>query len=354
LNWVTRSYEKGDEERIPSFLAAVLGKRHSSQYWSWLHWQNPAGYSLIRLAECGQEPVAHVAGIPVRMNAGQEFGGFFVVDAATSPQYRRQGVMKMLMDELGKAAAARGLAIGYGLVDMRKPMQQTAVRLFGAQARAERMKDLVLVLDLRKVLRKRHTPPALSKLGALLLQVTHKPKKVQHPGQVEIEQISTFDESFDELWNKVSLLLKKALVIKRSRAHLCWRYSLHPENNYLTWVARENEAVIGYVVARHQRTKDFHTGLIADIFGLGDRRDALVALVSNVVDYFEQQNVELVRCQLSDDHPYIGILEDAGFVALPSNLGVQFAVTLPTPCIAQDWAPTKGNHMIAWSDTDNV
>lgn len=75
-------------------------------------------------------------------------------------------------------------------------------------------------------------------------------------------------------------------AIKRSRAHLGWMYYLHPENSYLMWVARENDTVIGYAVARHQHTEDLHVGLIADIFGFSDRRDVLVALVSNVVSYF--------------------------------------------------------------------
>ena len=346
MDWTTRGYQDGDELQILNLIGTVWPPSQSFEYWSWLHRENPSGYSIVRVAECENEIVAHNAAIPMVMKMGEEYMGYLGVRAVTHPHYRRQGVMKRLSSEIYREIAARGPAVCYAPTEAR-PMLRIGPYISRGPAR--RMKDFLLVLNLNRILNRKDLG-LLPKLGAVVLRTTHQGKILQPPDQVEIEQISEFDESFDELWNAVSSSLGKRLVVKRSRAYLSWRYSLRPEHKYLSWVARENDLLIGYVTARHFRTEDSHRGIIADIFGFDHRRDAMAALVSKVVQYFEEQDAELVRCQLSDGHPCTRVLADAGFVARPSRQWLVLGVVSPPVGVDQAWLLRRENHMITWGD----
>jgi len=292
------------------------------------------------------------------MMMGEEYVGCLGMNAATHPHHRGKGMMKRLQKELAGEAAARGLAVAYGIVEITGPMMRANLAVTGGSKRVgpRRMRSFLLVLNLRRILARRDLAWVPDKLGAIGLRATHKAKGLPPPGRVEIEQVSEFDESFDELWNAVSSSLDKALVIKRSRAYLNWRYSLHPEYKYLTWVARENDILLGYVIGRHDRGEDSHRGIIADIFGFHHRRDVMGALASSVVQHFEERDAELVRCQLSDGHPCTKVLEDIGFVARSSKRWLDFYVVSPAVGVDQAWLPRGENHMITWGDAhaDNL
>jgi len=269
----------------------VWEERYTLQYWNWLYRENPARCSLIRVAESEHKIIAHVAGIPLMMKTDKEFAGYLGIQGATHPDYRGRGIMKALGNELVQEAEMRGLGLGLGIARVGRQMERVGMHILGSRVRATRMKDFFLVLNLERMFR-RTDADVKSKAGALFLRLTHKLRKVEPPGQIEIKQMSGFDQSFDKLWSTASSSLS-LFAIKRSADYLRWRYALHPESEYLTWVAKENDALLGYVVAKHERSKDSHTGLIADIFGLVQRRDALEALVSNVASYL---NKRMLKC----------------------------------------------------------
>jgi hypothetical protein len=278
------------------------------------------------------------------MKIAEECVGLLGMHAVVHPDHRRKGMARRLAGEFVAEGAARGLAVVYGLAE-----DHMRAGVSGVPTPKRRMKDLLLVLNLRRMLSRKGLA-LLPKLGAVLLRTAHGAKMLPPPEGVRIEQISEFDESFDDLWIAVSSSLGKKLLVKRSRAYLTWRYSRCPESEYLTWVAREDDALLGYVVARHDRTEDSHRGLIADIFGFDHRRDAMGALVSSVVQYLGEQGVELVRSHLSDGHPFTGVLEDVGFVARPSKQWLSLHVLSPAAGVDQAWLLRKENHMIAWGD----
>lgn len=349
MSWVTRGYEKGDEERILDLLTAVWGERHTVEYWNWLYRENPDHYSIMRIAEWEDKPVAFVAVLPVTMKTSKEFTGYLGLHAATHPDHRGKGMMNALVKELFAEAAARGLAVGYYVTELGSPIEKVGMRAQGAQMLAGPMRDFFLILNLQATLKRSDLGP-VSKLGAVVLRMTHRARKFRFSNGVTVEQVAGFDGSFDELWNEVALSLGKALVIKRSANYLTWRYSLDPENKYITWVAKHDDKLLGYLVARHDHAEDSHRALIADIFGFSQRKDALRALVSNVVQYFREQNAELVRCQLSDGHPFTGILEDVGFASRPAGRSLGLTVLLPTAGVDQASLLRRENHMVTWGD----
>ena len=73
-------------------------------------------------------------------------------------------------------------------------------------------------------------------------------------------------------------------------------------------------------------------------------------MLSRVVQYLEKQDAELVRSQLSDGHPLAGTLEDAGFVARPSESWLSLSVASAAVGVNQAWLLRRENHMITRGD----
>lgn len=351
MSYTTRAYREGDEKQLPKLSRAVWGEWRSPDYWNWLYRENPEHFSIIRVAENGNELVAQIAAVPMMMRAGNEFLGCLGIDAVTLPKHRGQGIMKRLMQEAAAETVSRGISVGFGIEELGQPMERVSKRALKAEIRTTSMRDFILVLNPIALLKRRGIN-LTSRLGAILLGMTHKRRELSPPDNVLVKQVFEFDEFFDELWKTVAPSLGRTLVIKKSSEYLKWRYGNHPENKYMIWTATENGIPVGYAVARLEQTEESNRGLVADVFGSYQKREALGALVASAAKYFDDQEAELVRSQFSDGHACASILGSVGFVSRATNAGLHFNVGLPNAAVDEAWLSRKENSMIAWGDYD--
>jgi GNAT superfamily N-acetyltransferase len=350
LSYVTRSVREGDEKQIHRLLRDVWGEWRSPDYLNWLYRENPEGYSVVRVAEHEDKVVAHFMAIPLMMKAEAEFAGYLGHEAVTLTQHRRKGIMKVLLSELIEETAAHGLYVGYGVTDVGKGFERLTQSTLGSRARGGQINEFLLITNLKRVLG-RHNLSLRRKLVALGLGATLKARRLPSPASVAIHMTPGFDESFETLWKNVSSL-SRSFIVKKSKTFLSWRYTRHPENEYLIWTATENDLPIGYVVGRLERVEDSYEGFVQDVFGDHQRRNAMAALVSTAVWHLAEQGADLVRCRLSEGHPCAPILEKVGFFSVVSAACLQFSVASQTTGVDQAFLIRKGNHMIAWGDYD--
>jgi GNAT superfamily N-acetyltransferase len=346
MNWNTRAFVSEDKPAIIELLRRVWGWNHGPDFWDWLHKQNPAGYSIIFIAESGREIVGHVTGIPLQMKIEDEFAGYIGLSGVTHPDYRNQGIMRALLDQLVAEAAKKGLALGYAVTLMREPMQRVVRRVGATDTRASPMPSYYAILNLRRALRERELLSSCG-IGALLNPMKHRKKRIDASSNLDIKELRGFDDSFDRLWSVVSKDYK-SLIVKRSSDYLTWRYSHHPEQKYQVWGVREDGELAGFVVTRHDFRDGLHAGFIADMFGR--RLDIMSALVAHVVDYFEGQGASYVKCELSSGHPYGELLKRFGFACCRSGNGLQFRIALPSAGVDQSWLVKRGHHVMTWGD----
>jgi GNAT superfamily N-acetyltransferase len=350
LSYVTRNVREGDEKQIHRLLRDVWGEWRSPGYLNWLYRENPEGYSVVRVAEHEDKVVAHIMAIPLMMKAEAEFAGYLAHEAVTLPQHRRKGIMKGLLSELIKEAAAQGLPVGFGVTEVGKGGERMTESTVGTRARGGQINEFILITNLKRVLGRRDLA-LRRKLVALGLGATLRARKLPTPARVAIHMTSQFDESFEMLWKNVSSLSRR-FIVRKSKTFLGWRYGRHPENEYLIWTATENDLPVGYVVGRLERVEDSYEGFVTDVFGDYQRRNAMEALVSTAVWHLTDQGAELVRCRFSEGHPCTPILGRAGFFGRVSAARLQFNVAPQSIGVDQAFLVRKGNHMIAWGDYD--
>lgn len=87
-------------------------------YLDWTYNANPNGLVVAVNAWDGDEVIAHFSGtpMPVRLN-GVEERGLLVQHLATSPRFRRRGLLKVLGEEMLDAGRARGFAFAMGVAN---------------------------------------------------------------------------------------------------------------------------------------------------------------------------------------------------------------------------------------------
>jgi len=116
-HYSVRRYRENDGPRMLALLesaygrwpAAGIGARESPlEYLRWKHLTNPAGASMLTLAEAGGELIAVRAYMEWPLeHAGETVPGRQAVDLATNPAFRRQGInsalIKQVMESYGGA-----------------------------------------------------------------------------------------------------------------------------------------------------------------------------------------------------------------------------------------------------------
>jgi hypothetical protein len=116
------------------------------------------------------------------------------------------------------------------------------------------------------------------------------------PG-VTISEASSFDESADRLFDEVSG--DDTAMVVRDRRYLNWRYAEKPVD-YRIYVARDGDALVGYVVAR---TIEFEAGrkygYLVDIMARNGRLMRL--LLGRAMQYFAEEGVDLVSTWVMKD-----------------------------------------------------
>ena len=117
--WSVRTYRYGDMKKIKDLHYTVRPLKTSEEdwiaWWKWQHEQNPAGPPIIFLADAdgilaGQYEI-------VRMNLrynGRETMGFHSQDTMTHPDFRRQGIFRILADRAYKQGAEEGGVFVFG------------------------------------------------------------------------------------------------------------------------------------------------------------------------------------------------------------------------------------------------
>ena len=116
-------------------------------------------------------------------------------------------------------------------------------------------------------------------------------------GKLKVEKLEDFDESFDELFEKISSQVP--CMVEKDSAFLRWRYGPgSPQYPVAILGVKEGESLLGYTVLG-VTIPGFFDGLrdayILDFVTLPGRHDVARALLPEVVRFFRRAGVPLVR-----------------------------------------------------------
>jgi hypothetical protein len=130
---------------------------------------------------------------------------------------------------------------------------------------------------------------------------------------LEVDELNVFDESFDELFEKVAAVVP--CVPEKDSAFLRWRYGPgSPQHPVKVLGVRNGRGLLGYAVL-----KIFHTGedgFILDLMTLPGYREVARALLRESVRYFRSEGAHIIRYRFLGPLPTLpspGDLKRLGF-----------------------------------------
>jgi GNAT superfamily N-acetyltransferase len=244
------------------------------------------------------------------------------LDAAVLPEYRRQGVYSELVsDNTARRAAFPGTVHVGGTEEVVLALRAIRARRTRARSTRRRLEEpvelLIKALDTARVAgaagggwRAAIARNAALRASALVNRITSLFFRGPTRGSVdwEIEDATSADRRFDDLWQAVAPALQVCVV--RDSEYLNWRYFDPRAGRYRVRAGVREGAVLGYCVIASVNGYAF----IADLLTLPGRRDVAASLVNDAVRLSRAEGFPAIECWLARGHPNYGVFRRHGFV----------------------------------------
>lgn len=350
--WSIRACREGDEEGIFELWKEVYpGKEYDRdgwmRSWQWRFKDNPAGDSIIWVADHDGRIVGQRASIPVRMKVGSEvIASCHSADTMTHPDYQRQGISGALGKKIDAEAEKNGIAIVYGFPT--KINRLVGIKKLNRFDFAT-LQILVKPLNWGNVLKMRIKNKFLSKLGAiggnLLIILFYRAKRAPIVEGLTISQVSSFDERINEFWDRVSN--QHQIMLVRDRDYLNWRYVAATDMDYTIYVAEKAGQIYGYLVLGYEQRVQVRVGVIFDI--LAQSAQTAQCLVWRAVEHCRQERVDFVQFDMVANKTYFRAFRKNGFISLPFMKDLFFG-TLLSPNISKEFLANSQNWFVQLGD----
>jgi glycosyltransferase involved in cell wall biosynthesis len=346
--WSIRQYQDGDETQIRELRAITLSGEKTSQWWKWQYLENPDGPAIIILAEAHQKIVGHRAIIPVRMKIGNETCmGSYGLDAMTHPDYQRQGIYVSIGKLIYESLIKNGIGIVYGTPNNNAyPIAIKYLQWFDIC----NVPVMVKIIDWGIILKKHLGIPRFmgKPLGKAFEFIFKKTRHFKSP-DIEVQQITAFDERMDKFWLKASTI--KQTMVVRDMIYLNWRYVYKPDKNYKIYIASRMNEIVGYMVVSLDKKVDL-SGIIVDLLLLPGEEPASGLLIGEALKYFKKEKATFVKCLMLRQAPYFKILKKMGFMVFKS--AIRLCARINDPNISKEQNKNPSNWYYTYGDGDTI
>ena len=314
-----RDFRAGDEQQIVDVVRASFGGFYPSEkpvdecaYVSWFAEPHETHSGSIVVAEVDSRIISFtaqihseilVAGRPVPGTAGG-------IATGTHPDFEGRGIFRGLnlwrtstLDQRLDAAVERSR------------MARRASR--SPVAAPHRMDVCVRVLKPRLAASQSSSPRPLKALGfsALALWGRARAALPQRSGEFSISTLPAFDDRAARFVEQASASWD--FIPVRPAEYLNWRYCDPRAGLFTVRSAEEDGVILGYAVSHRIGIR----GHIVDMLALPGRLDVVRALIDDATALLGSAGAAVVECWMLRQHPYAGVLRQAGFVRLPRASG---------------------------------
>jgi hypothetical protein len=263
-------------------------------------------------------------------------------DLVIHPDYRGRGLARRI---IGRAMADHPMWFVW-----LNEISHRAVTPLSA-SRSTRVVPLVKPLDFGQILQKVTGIRSLHHWGGLLAtgvrHLTRPLRRQSTPAGVTITQVTTFDQRFDALWQRVCR--DYPVLVVRDQLYLNWRFVCRPDAEYTLLVATRGSELAGYMVLRSAERDGVSWGYLVDFLVEGRSSSLLVLLVEEAVECLRRERVAAISC-LATALSYRRTLYRQGFYSWRWGRQGYFRpdVELPDPTLqvfrdAREWFLTMGD-----------
>ena len=352
--WRVRPFRDGDEKEIFELYKIVYSARQYDpekwlKWWQWKYKCNPAGKSIIWLAEDKGKIVGQYAIIPVFIKIDSDIvTGAQSVDTMTHPDYRHQGIFETLAKAVYKEATTKDINIIYGFPNefsypgFIKKLDWDVMPY---------MQIMVKPFNWRNILKRKienELPRIPLALGAGLIfnkifLRTQKPPNIEG---LTITRITSFEKRFDEFW--LSVCDHSKIMVVRKRDYLNWRYST-PDTNYSIFVAEKDLKICGYAVLQQKIRVGVNTSTIFDL--MAQTEDIMHCLISRTIEESQKESDMVFYSAITNDI-YYRIFKRNGFIPLIFIKSGHFCVYPHVASSSKEFLTNPKNWIVQIGDSD--
>ena len=307
-DFVTRSYEPGDEAAILGLFHRVFHSGRTLEHWRWKYLESPFGRLKISLTFSPDgELVAHYAGYPVpfrSVTAGQATAltALQVGDTMTAPGFRHVGRGPTSL--LGRTVRHFYATFCEGKVAFNYGFNTANIQKFSLRfVNARRVEDV----------------------GFWVLDNPRSRLRWSRPfSPYRVEPVSSVGPELDSLCERIAPRFR--LMVERTAAYVDWRYLRCPDAGFQLFAAWRRSEMVGWIVVRRDRDQLIWGDALIDPDHLGATKPMLRAAVTahpgarSITAWFADRSADpLASASEAPDGAvrWAGRLRDLGFVRRP-------------------------------------
>ncbi len=268
---------------------------------SWLAFENPFAddQPTYFIADNGKEIIAHLGKMPIEFIIdGRLQKGYFIHDLFVHPNYRKNGggffLSMQLYQSVEKSLDSFALLIWTNKQNLAMQKTRGYHELYADRYRKFIYPDLFL--------KKHIKPDILARLSSFILRKIMTAIDwilcLPIPTGIPVRKIKSLSDQFDQ--PNPNLIQNIGICPFPSSQYLNWHYINNPFSEMEILIAEENDQIRGYIVLCTILTESHHEGFIVDIMVNPNDKRTLRSLLRASVKYMRSENVNSIRCCLSD------------------------------------------------------
>jgi len=270
-------------------------------------------------------------------------------DTYTHPDYFRQGMFALLINQTRKDAEKKGINFVYGTPnDLSLPGYQKKANFDIIQNL--HVRSLVFPIDIRPIVQKKSYWILGSIIGSIFSILSFLYFKIKNiffllDKSIVVEEISQIPQDWNDFWNHAKEGYD--FIINRNIEAIVWRYLDNP-NKYKLISLRKNKILIGYLVFRIIHNDEARRIIIADYLTLPGEEKALFNGINHIIDRAFKAGANQLGLWCVENSPYFKNFKKKGFIARGN---------IPVICYQNEFAE-KVEDCNSWhftvGDSDNI
>jgi hypothetical protein len=329
MSVLVRSYNSSDDEELVNFLVEVFNgwpkfdlPCSPLDYWRWKYRDNPLNIMIIGLATHNGKIIGCRHDLIQTLKIGKDlFLSTSGLDIAVHKDFRGIRLSSKMRAHDVEIEKAKGIKLHYGIdthpILLKKVKRSNYPFPFSLEGMV-RIRDVDLQLKMY--------PPKnafLKKYGYYAIRSINKlttlGENIDEPQEnIKILEIQKFDERIEPFLNLIKQHFE--FMVARDKVYLNWRYCDPRGGKYLIKIAVVQDRILGYIVLRiNKLRKEYPVGYIVDLLVLPDHLNVANELVKDGVNYFDQENVNIILVHILKNSLFEPILQKIGFVDYKSK-----------------------------------
>lgn len=306
--------------RIKEFQ--LTGEDEYVQFWESFIKDNPCSIKKVFIALNEQNRViAHFALVPFKFRKDEKLllAGF-VCELMVDEDYRQELLFPKMLLRMIKEYKGIGVDFLYSLSnrsEVVKAYRSFGFRIIGELAVYARPYKLAGIAQ--HFIKSNILNMLMKPVLFIANKVLHLRKSSYEAGLEPIE-ISRFDSSVNQFISEVQMHYPYCIL--RNADILNWRTVDSPSRKYSIFIIKEDGNIIGYMVLRCMKMKQFDVLVIVDILFSPDRFDAGRALLNTAHETALQSGVDMSTCLFSSHDPLLPIFKKCGYFKSPETFSL--------------------------------